>query len=429
MQDVKTVISICYNLRPSDLLAMVCVCKDFKNILDECINPLAGEIWKNSRKQFTIFHDKEPPPRMRQQTFARLLTFEKGCQFCKTKLRTCTIYWIPGVRSCKECMVPRAFSESIFENTFKLDNEILGLIAPVTPSIQPKLVYYWGEHVKNIIAFLMKYDGNIQFDLNNLREQVENNYKEVQHYHDWLSNLHKLYIRVQEHYFDKLNEELNSEIFIRLQNEEEFKTIKSEIHANPFLIQDWPKYKARILRMFPRIYQSSLKRRMKQNSERIFRNQIKIVKGLRKLTYGTVERPLNKIISIWDPLYQYLAICPSYVNPPESDESVYTREFIEKTLLPILKKEADQLRATRVTPPPYLLDINGALRVGSLRSQPVFECRLCSKIEPSSLKNFRLHISISHKLEDSLKNIVSVAKLNCDAVVTHLFYAFFDSCN
>ncbi|CAG8767984.1 11099_t:CDS:1, partial [Dentiscutata heterogama] len=41
---------------------------------------------------------------MSQQTFARLLTFEKGCQFCKTEEKLLTIYWIPGVHSCNDCM-------------------------------------------------------------------------------------------------------------------------------------------------------------------------------------------------------------------------------------------------------------------------------------------------------------------------------------
>ncbi|CAG8513409.1 15512_t:CDS:2, partial [Racocetra fulgida] len=267
-----------------------------------------------------------------------------------------------------EIKFPEIIGTSILPT--KINEQAIYSSRPLTPLISKALtlqIYYWGEHVKNIIAFLMKFDGNIPIDLNNLREQVENNYKEVEHYHDWLSSLRKLYIRVQERYFDKLNEEMTSEIFISLQNEDEFKTIKTEIRANPFLIQDWSKYRERILRILPGIYQSSLDKRMKENSERILKNQVKIIKGLRKLTYGTANRPLNKIISIWDPLYQYLAICPSYVNPPERDESVYTREFIEKTLLPMLKKEADELRATRVPPPPYLLDIHGALRVGSLR--------------------------------------------------------------
>ncbi|CAG8770609.1 1009_t:CDS:2, partial [Dentiscutata erythropus] len=42
------------------------------------------------------------------------------------------------------------------EYAFKLNNEVLGLILPVTILTE----YYWVEHVKNTIAFLMDADNN-----------------------------------------------------------------------------------------------------------------------------------------------------------------------------------------------------------------------------------------------------------------------------
>ncbi|CAG8722859.1 14026_t:CDS:2 [Cetraspora pellucida] len=197
MQDnipVKMFMSICHHLPPSDLLMMACVCKDFKNILDERINPLAGEIWRNSRNQFTNFKNRDPPAGMNQQTFARLLTFTNGCQFCKDKNDMLIVYWIPGVRSCKNCMLKRTFSSSAFRNNFKLDDEILGLIAPITPNINsPEILdgpkHYWISHVKNAVAFFMEADDNVRLMLNQLRKDVEDTRKESQNYHQWTSNV------------------------------------------------------------------------------------------------------------------------------------------------------------------------------------------------------------------------------------------------
>ncbi|CAG8698960.1 17023_t:CDS:1, partial [Racocetra fulgida] len=74
---------------------------------------------------------------------------------------------------------------SAFRNNFKLDDEILGLIAPITPTIdspdEPK--HYWISHVKNAVAFFMEADDNVRRMLNHLREDVENTHKEAQNYH------------------------------------------------------------------------------------------------------------------------------------------------------------------------------------------------------------------------------------------------------
>ncbi|CAG8491265.1 12687_t:CDS:2 [Dentiscutata heterogama] len=260
MQDVQTFIFVCYNLRPSDLLAMVCVCKYFKNVLDENINPLAEEIWRNSRNSFTIFRDKEPPSGMNQQTFTRLLTFEKGCQFCKNKEKTLTIYWIPGVRSCQDCMFPRIISSDILESTFKIDNEVLGIILPVTPSIDlPKSLnkhtHYWIDHVKNVIAFLMNADDNMRRALNNLRKDVGKKYEEVRNYEKWMFNLRQSYLGGQDDLFSRLHAEINKETLSMMQEDHEYKKFMTEVENNPFL--DWRQYKSRILQITQRIENNS----------------------------------------------------------------------------------------------------------------------------------------------------------------------------
>ncbi|CAG8459990.1 8838_t:CDS:2 [Scutellospora calospora] len=447
MQDnisTKMFMSICYNLRPSDLLAMACVCKDFKNILDENINPLAGEIWCISRNRFTIFKDKDPPLGINQQTFARLLTFKNGCQFCKTDERTPTVYWVPGVRSCRDY-------------TFKLDNEILGLIVPVIPELnlpvtKNKLSYYWVSHVKNTIAFLMDADANTRLKLNNLRINIENIYKEAQHYHEWTNNLYQSQVRDQGLLFERLLADFDKETSLMLQNDKEYKKLVSMIRSNPFLLEDWQKYKIRIFQIVQRIsceeyvqeessatakrksvdtnIQQGTVKRPKSNGQwsqdpmspnSILRRRTRVMKRLRKLTYGTVQKsPEESLISIRDPLYAYLSMCPSFLNPPIIDELEYSNEFLEGILIPTLKREAEQLCADRIPPPPYLLDTEGALELG-LGHVPVFGCLICTGIVPGTFKRLKKHVKAFHKIDDNAERVISV---NCDAMITYMHHAF-----
>ncbi|CAG8734610.1 2433_t:CDS:1 [Dentiscutata erythropus] len=60
----------------------------------------------------------------------------------------------------------------------------------------------------------------------------------------------------------------------------------------------------------------------------------------------------------------------------------------------------------------YFLEIDGALKVGSLRNQPVFECRLCNALTPSNIKEVSQHIIDFHKLDDNLYSIFFVTKVN-----------------
>lgn len=100
-------VNICYHLPPQDMLMLACVCKNFKNMLDEKLFPICSEIWKSSRERFTVFKDMDPPREMSQQQFVRLLNFERGCESCKRK-GDIQIYWPANVRSCKDCVLKKA---------------------------------------------------------------------------------------------------------------------------------------------------------------------------------------------------------------------------------------------------------------------------------------------------------------------------------
>ncbi|CAG8585774.1 16726_t:CDS:2, partial [Dentiscutata heterogama] len=51
-------------------------------------------------------------------------------------MKPLTIYWIPGVHSCKDYMFPKVFSFGICETNFKINIEILELILPIVPGVE-----------------------------------------------------------------------------------------------------------------------------------------------------------------------------------------------------------------------------------------------------------------------------------------------------
>ncbi|CAG8810641.1 5577_t:CDS:1, partial [Gigaspora rosea] len=106
---------------------------------------------------------------------------------------------------------------------------------------------------------------------------------------------------------------------------------------------------------------------------------------------------------IRDLLYQYLPICPSFVNPPDGD---YSQEFFIGKLLPTLRKEAERLFLAEVVAPPYILDIEGALLVGGLKDKSVFECNVCHQYGPTNLKKIKSHLISCHDFDSSHKSLV-----------------------
>ncbi|CAB4483080.1 hypothetical protein RhiirA1_409392 [Rhizophagus irregularis] len=142
-------INICYHLPPKDLLMLACVCKHFKNMLDGNILSISWDIWKTSRERFTPFKDMDPPKGLSEQKFSRLLNFENGCEFCKSKDKRIQIYWVACVRSCKECLQKRAKRRQELEVEWKIESEVF----TGTPHIVPcpdddgQTQYYWVPHI------------------------------------------------------------------------------------------------------------------------------------------------------------------------------------------------------------------------------------------------------------------------------------------
>ncbi|CAG8490635.1 21387_t:CDS:2, partial [Dentiscutata erythropus] len=344
--DVETLVFVCYNLRPSDLLSMACVCKYFNRVLNEHISPVAELIWENSRDKFTIFKDQDPPEAMTQKTFAKLLTFEKGCQFCKTKEETLTVYWIPGVRSCFECMVPGVICLDILQSTFKLNDEVLGLVLPVTPSLSES-PHYWIDQVNNTIAHLMDADDNKLCEINNLRIGMGDKCREVQYYERWMSKLRKTHLRKL---LSRFHAEIKEETLFEVQEDYEYKTLKNEIETNPFLVQDYgpqfEQYKSRILQIARRITEN-----------KIIQTQKLVIKYLKRLTYGSKRNSPKQTLSIRDRRYRYFSLCNSFRNPPDiiNDDQFLTN----------LLREAEQLDASGTVVPNFL-EVDGALKVGTL---------------------------------------------------------------
>ncbi|CAG8642497.1 12920_t:CDS:2, partial [Cetraspora pellucida] len=247
--------------------------------------------------------------------------------------------------------------------------------------------------------------------------------------------------------------EIKRETLFKLQHDEDYQRLVLKIQTNPFLFQDWQKYKARILQLVQRnscnefniqeepsitVFNGTTKRKVdntsnsssfkqgtpkksKSNGQRNpelsdpNKRQTRIIKRLRKLTYGTVQKsPEESLISIRDPLYAYLSMCPSFVKPPLISGSDYTKEFFEETLIPRLKMEAEQLRTSNVPPPPYLLDTQGAMELG-FGSVPIFGCLLCTSITPCTFKKMKQHARTFHKIDANPERVISVNSLALEA--------------
>ncbi|GES99596.1 hypothetical protein GLOIN_2v1541855 [Rhizophagus clarus] len=118
-------------------------------MLDGNILPISWDIWKTSRERFTPFKDMDPPKGLNEQKFARLLNFDNGCEFCKSKNKRTQIYWVACVRSCKECLQKRAKRRQELEVEWKIESEVF----TGTPHIVPcpdddgQTQYYWVPHI------------------------------------------------------------------------------------------------------------------------------------------------------------------------------------------------------------------------------------------------------------------------------------------
>ncbi|CAG8550697.1 22042_t:CDS:2 [Dentiscutata erythropus] len=385
MYDLKEL--ICYNLQPSELLAMVCTCKGFKNILDESINPSAVEIWRNSRIRFTAFKDREPPSGISQQGFARLLTFEKGCQSCKTKEKP---------------------SDSI-------DSRALEFIVPVTPSIDiPEPPHYWIDHVQNTIAFLMNADDdNKRCALNSLREDAEEKYEEVQNYGQWMFNLRLIYLGLFSRFHYEIG--IDKATFLKMQGDSQYEKLKIEIKNNPFLVHDNQQdYKDKLSEIAEKVNYNITPTQV-PNKNTIASQKI-IIKWLKELTYASEDG--DGVICIRERLYKYLPLCPSFITPIIPPDGHFPTQFLSA-----LRNEAKNLEEDKVVPPPDFLEVGGALR--RLREKPVFECNICNELFPTGFKTVSQHIRNFHKLDNSPFHLLFLAKVNHNAALEYLVSAFF----
>ncbi|CAJ0632005.1 16063_t:CDS:2 [Entrophospora sp. SA101] len=102
-------VSICKYLDSYELLKLECVCTKFCDYL-RSKRPAIEMLWKHSRNDDD---DDKTLSGMSERDYAKLLCIKNGCQKCREVNDVC-VYFIPRVRLCKPCLAQNVFREKDF---------------------------------------------------------------------------------------------------------------------------------------------------------------------------------------------------------------------------------------------------------------------------------------------------------------------------
>ncbi|CAJ0826084.1 8415_t:CDS:2 [Entrophospora sp. SA101] len=101
-----------------------------------------------------------------------------------------------------------------------------------------------------------------------------------------------------------------------------------------------------------------------------------ILSCLKDRTRTYQRSPSNNSIEIWHPIYEFLDLLPSFINPQFFIAN--NKNWVNKHIVPKLLQEATnvQRKAKLVGGPGHITTVKGALNHGKLKDSPVFFCVL-----------------------------------------------------
>ncbi|RIA99555.1 hypothetical protein C1645_277978 [Glomus cerebriforme] len=166
----------------------------------------------------------------------------------------------------------------------------------------------------------------------------------------------------------------------------------------------------------------------------ILNRRNEIVKHLKLVATGVKQRNKKTIpytIGIHDVLFQFLPLCSSFMNPPESPTKEYSgyykKEYIYDIIIPNLQREAVLLSVSRLESTQYhILEVQGAIN-HHLDEHPVFKCRMCPDCNPSVIRKMKNHLRDVHALLS--EKDLSKLYVDPDAVINFLHFAFVPELN
>ena len=163
-----------------------------------------------------------------------------------------------------------------------------------------------------------------------------------------------------------------------------------------------------------------------------------IVKHLKLVALGVKQRnnkttkTIPYTVNIFDPLFQFLPFCSSFITPPDppnmqDSSEYYKREYVYGTIIPNLQREAAVLSVSKgMESTQSILEVQGAIN-HHLDEHPVFKCRLCPDCNSSVIRKMKNHLRDVHAL--FTEKDLSKLYVDPDAVICFLPFAFVPEIN
>ncbi|RIA90357.1 hypothetical protein C1645_770130 [Glomus cerebriforme] len=370
----------------------MCVCKQFRFWLNSSVSYVTQDIWRTSRVNYLERIRLCPPVGMDELTYIKLTMLERGCQFCGTRNETPKVYWAFRVRCCQACLKKRVTSFENLPKWAKSPIDITMLVSYENINISDsdeKIVVYWNSHLEQTRREFMSTPTN----------QRSAWIQKKQH---WVSEVINEVIKRER--IDELNRRRQSledeRIFRTLLDE--FRQIKDEkgqqkytdryvfqlptyIEAQntwkiPFMTNPWPNFIDRLKIEYPEVINKV--NRLQQITD----TMLSLITSYVTLASDvTISSEQGYQIYLSDPVIDCLQWCPSFINPPyvKNDASIpWSEEYLTKTLIPKLRKEARRLlKKSDIKRPGPFNSVRGCkiLIKNEVEDKEFFKCKLCWK--------------------------------------------------
>ncbi|CAG8544450.1 18524_t:CDS:2 [Rhizophagus irregularis] len=385
-------IEICYHLPPTSLFSLMCVCKQFRFWLNSSVSYITQDIWRTSRMKYLERIKLRPPVGMDELSYIKLAMLEHGCQFCGTKDETPKVYWAFRVRCCLACLKKRVTSPENLPKWAKSPVDITMLVSYETIDSfdsNGKTVIYWNSQLEQTRRECMS-------------TPPKHRSAWIQKKKHWVSEMLKEVVkreRIDELYCRKQSLE-DERIFRTLLDE--FRQIKDEKGQQryidkyilqlptylegqntwkiPFMTNPWPNFIDRLKIEYPKIINKVTRiQQLTDTMLTLITSYVTLASDLK------VSSEQGYQIYLTDPVIDCIQWCPSFINPPyvKNDASIpWTEEYLIKTLIPKLRREARRLlKRSDIKRPGPFTSVRGCKNLikNEVEDKEYFMCKLCWK--------------------------------------------------
>nr|CAG8435614.1 5143_t:CDS:2 [Entrophospora candida] len=456
---INIFVSFCKYLDPCELLKLECVCMKFCNYLRSEHSAIAS-LWKHSRNTYTPFNEYEVLSGMSERDYTKLLCLKNGCQQCgegrfnyhhQEQLRqqqhhhNVSVYFIPRVRLCKPCLAQNVLSEKNFIENLNACKDVLNAIPTVSHKdpwgkgekhywiidyyrMEEKLVGLSDEEKSQLLEekeeesrLLIKDDEKRHKMMMANSNEILNSVNEIEETEQLMLELATRFSLGETSESDDdfraasslrfLNTHFLSNPFCNYSNLDSDLTSRSVIPASPPpplpSLDDNIDLIDPLLPMPPSFFGGSraplitLDLLYRELSPRKRRQKFILV-CLKDRTKTYQRSPPNPI-EIWNPIYEFLDLLPTFTNPPFFITN--DKDWVNKHVIPKLLQETTNVRrkAKLVGGPGHITTLRGALNHG-LKDSPVFFCVLCRLHHLNNYEAIQNHLADKHNIIHNINN-------------------------